>query len=422
VTVDLLEAESSAAEPAPALVALPPAEAAAAARARSRVAWLILWCSAAICFVVVSGLFWGVGYYREQAMTPRTATLEILGGTVLYQPEEAVRESLAQNKGTLVDGDRIRTTAEGGMALISLPDGSTVLLWPETQVQIKQLRTSTFNNNRSTFLLVENGGHTRVTVAVPQTLERRFEVQTPQGRAILREGSYRIEVGPQGTEVAVSAGSATVSAKEESIELLHSERTIIAPNGQPSPRMPAVRNLVRNGDFAGGFAGWAQGSRNEEDGVPGQVSLFPQDERFSVRMRRQGSLSKHGETFLQQTINRDVRDETSLKLNMDVKVVSQTLSGGGVLGSEYPLMVKLRYRDAYGSESFVVRGFYVDNRDNRPTTNGVQVPANQWTSVSIDLFDDKSVQPRPAQLLSLEVEGSGWDYESFVTGIQLLAQ
>jgi hypothetical protein len=409
-------------ESAPAISVLSPAEAAAAARVRGRIAWLIIWFSAAVFGVVLYGAIWGVGYYREQATTPRTARLEILGGTVLYQPEDAVRESLAQDRSTLQDGDRIRTTAEGGMALISLPDGSTVQLWPETQVQVKQLRTSTFNNNRSIFLLVQNGGHTRVTVAVPQTLERRFEVQTPQGRALLREGSYRIEVGPPGTEVAVSAGSASVTAREESIELLHSERTIVPPNGHPSPRMPATRNLVRNGDFGRGFGDWAQGSRNEEDGVSGQVSLVEQDGRTSVRMRRQGSHSKHGETFVQQAINKDVRDEGSLKLTMDVKVLSQTLSGGGVLGSEYPLMVKLRYRDAYGSENFVVRGFYVENPQGNPVTNGIKVVANQWTPVIIDLFDDKAVHPRPAQLLSVEIEGSGWDYESFVTGIQLLAQ
>jgi hypothetical protein len=107
---------------------------------------------------------------------------------------------------------------------------------------------------------------------------------------------------------------------------------------------------------------------------------------------------------------------------MDVKIVSQTLAGGGNLGSEYPLLVKLRYRDAYGSESFVLRGFYVGGADGRRTNNGVQLPANQWMPVAIDLFDEKAVQPRPAHLVGIELEGSGWDYEALVTGIQLLAE
>jgi hypothetical protein len=406
----------------PPVVALPPAEAEAAARARARLAWAILLASLLAFVGVIGGVIWGVRFYREQSMTPRTATLDVVGGTVLYQSEEAVRETVAQDKSTLQDGDRIRTTAEGGMALVSLPDGSTIQLWPETQLQIKQLRTSTFNNNRSTFLLVQNGGHTRVTVAVPQTLERRFEVQTPQGRALLREGSYRVEVGPLGTEVSAQSGSASVTGKDETVEILRRERTIIPPGGTPSVPTSAARNLIKNGDFARGFADWAQGSRNEEDGIPGQVSRDEQDGRWVVRMRRTSAQNKHGETFLQQTISRDVRDETALTLAMDVKIVSQTLSGGGILGSEYPVMLKLRYRDASGMESFLYRGFYITNPDGRLTTNGVQIPANQWTPVSIDLFDDKAVQPRPAHLVSLEIEGSGWSFESYVTNVQLIAE
>jgi len=138
-------------------------------------------------------------------------------------------------------------------------------------------------------------------------------------------------------------------------------------------------------------------------------------------MQRQGS-QKHGETFLQQQINRDVTDESRLRLQMDVKVASQTLSGGGWRGSEYPLLLRLKYRDAYGSETTVVRGFYVRNPDGHPVTNGTQVPANQWLPLVLDLFDEKAVAPRPAHLLWIEVESAGWDYEAFVTGIQLLAE
>jgi hypothetical protein len=203
--------------------------------------------------------------------------------------------------------------------------------------------------------------------------------------------------------------------------VIRGERTLVGASGRPTPPMAAVRNLIVNGDFTRGFERWQQGSRREEDGVSGRVVIEPADERFFVRMRRQGSF-KHGETFVQQQINRDVTDENSLRLVMDVKIASHTLSGGGVLGSEYPLLVRLRYRDGYGSEAELVRGFYLSNPDGRPTTNGTQVPANQWLPVTIDLFDERKVSPKPAQLLWIEVESSGWEYEAFVTGIQLLAE
>jgi hypothetical protein len=390
-------------------------------RRRQRLAWTILIVSTGVFGGVFAGLSQGAQWYREQATSPRYATLEIYGnGTVLYQSEEAVREAAATNQQRLQDGDRIRTTADG-KALISLADGSNVQLWPYTEVQVRQLRASTFTSNQTVVLLALNAGHLRAEVAPPSTLERRFEIQTPQGHALLREGSYRLEVGGQGTELGVQTGSASVSAREQTVEVIRGERTLVAPGGRPSPPIEAVRNLVVNGDFTRRFERWEPGGRREEDGVSGRVLREEADGRFYVHMLRQGS-QKHGETFVQQQINRDVTDETSLRLTMDIKIASHTLSGGGVLGSEYPLLVRLRYRDAYGSEAELVRGFYLSNPEGRPTTNGMQVPTNQWLPVTVDLFDEKKVSPKPAQLLWLEIESAGWEYEAFVTGIQLLAE
>lgn len=390
-----------------------------AAQARARLAWLVLWAAALTFCLMVVGLILGVRWYRDQALTARVATVDIIGGTVLFQAEETTRETVATNRMRLQDGDRLRTASDG-QALISLPDGSNVRLWPDTAVEVKQLRTSTFSSQRTLTLLSQLGGHTRAEVAVPSTQERRFEIQTPHGRILLREGSYRIEITPSGSDVSVRTGSASVTARDQTVEVLRGERTIVAPGGRPTAPITAARDLIRNGDFGRGFEGWRPGSRNEEDSIPGQVSLTMQDGRAAVAMRRQGS-QKHGETFVQQTVNRDVTDEVSLRLSMDVKVVDQTLSGGGWRGSEYPLLVRLRYRDAYGSEATLVRGFYVTNPDGHPTTNGTPLPANQWTPMEVDLFDERQVSPRPAYLLWLEVEGAGWDFESYVTGVRLVA-
>lgn len=396
------------------------AAAARAERSRQRLAWAVLWLSFATFCGLILAVVLGARWYRDIALSPRSATLEINAGTVLYQSEQAVRETTASDRMRLQDGDRIRTTADG-RALISLPDGSNVQLWPDSQVQIRQLRSSTYTDNRAILLISLFGGHVRAEVAVPTTLERRFEIQAPQARALLREGSYRVETTANGTELAVRTGSASVSALDQTVEVIRGERTVVAPNGQPTLPVPAVRNLIRNGDFARGFEGWQQGSRNEEDRIPAQVNLSQEDGRYVVRLRRQGS-NQHAEGFLQQAIGKDVTDDSVLRIAMDVKVVSQTLSGGGWRGSEYPLLVRLRYRDAYGSENTLVRGLYLQNPDGLPTTNGVPVPQGQWLPLTLDLFDEKTASPRPAYLLWLEVESSGWDYEAFVTGIQVLAE
>ena len=103
------------------------------------------------------------------------------------------------------------------------------------------------------------------------------------------------------------------------------------------------------------------------------------------------------------------------------KLVSQSLSGGGWVGTEYPLMAKVRYRDAAGSELTWARGFYVTNDEKRPVSSGVLVPPAIWLPVAVDLFDPAKVAPRPAQILWVEVEASGWEYESLVTNVRLEA-
>lgn len=396
----------------------PASETEAAVRRRERLAWTVLWLAFATFCVVAIGLIVGVSWYRDQSLSARVATVDVLAGTLLHQTQAAVRESVWVDGTPLQEGDRIRTA--DGRAFVALPDGSNVTLWPETTIEIEQLRTSSFNDNRTVIVLTQTSGHARYEVAVPSTLERRFEVQTPQALGLLREGSYRVELGSYGTDLSVRSGSASVSSGGQTIEVIRGERAVAGPRGGPALGS-STRNLIVNGDFSRGFDGWHHGSRNEEDGVSGQVHLTQQDGRFVVRMRRQGS-EKHGETFLHQSINRDVTDEVSLKLHVDVKVVEQTLSGGGWRGSEYPVLVRLRYRDAYGSEATVARGFYVSNPDGHPTTNGTKLPANQWLPMTLDLFDERQVLPRPAYLMWIEVEASGWDYESFVTGVQLLAE
>ena len=390
-----------------------------AIRRRSRTVWLVLWFAFFLFSTVLVGAIYGAGSYRNQSLSSRTAMIEIISGTVLHQTEDAVRETVATNSMRLLEGDRVRTSSDA-QALITFHDGSIIRLWPDTSFELRQVRTSTYTNNQTVIILAQRSGHTRIEVSPPTTQERRFEIQTPHGRNLLREGSYRLEIGSQGTDLAVRTGSASVTAHDQTVEVLRGERTTVLANGRPSSPSPVTRNILRNGDFSRGLVeGWQWGSRNEEDSISGQVSLVEQDGRSTVRLRRQDS-ERHGETFIRQSINRDVTDDSTLRLILDTKVVSQTLSGGGWRGSEYPLLVRVRYRDAYGSENSVIRGFYVKNPDGHPTTNGVQVQANQWLPVVIDLFNDREVIPRPAYLLWVEIEAAGWDFESFITGIQLL--
>lgn len=385
-----------------------------------RLAWVVLWLAFLVLCAVLFGGWRGVSWYLATATSPREARLEILGGTVLLREPGARNEVNAPGNIQLKEGARIRTTA-GSQAIIWLYDGSNVRLWPDTSIEIQRLRVTHYNADYSETVLCQHAGHTRVEVAIPITVSRRFEVITPHAQARLREGSYGLDVLSRATGVSTRYGSATVEANGHSVEVLQREWVSVVEGSTPPDPTPAAWNLVANGQFASDLSGWTSGNRDEEEPIPGRVMSTRADDRPVAHFVRQGA-SKHAETFLFQPIGRDVSDYQSLVLTLELKLLHQSLSGGGWRGSEYPLMVRLKYHDAYGSEVLWVRGFYYQNEGKLPTNEGQQVPRGEWTRFELNLFDPQQVSPRPVDIISVELSASGWDYESMVTGVSLLAE
>ena len=399
-------------------------DAAVAARRREREAWRIVFASfAAFCLLLV-GTPLAVGYVRDSLLSAQPARLDIIRGTVLYLASGSRQEVNAHDHLPLREGDQVRVMGDA-LALVFLHDGTSIQLFPDTTLRIDQSRASAFNVRRSETVLTQRTGRSRIEVAPPLTESRRFEVHGPIGIAQLREGSYGIQTdgtnGSSAFELSVRRGSASVTAEERTVEVLPGERTF-ARTGEPvAAPVPAASDFVQNGGFVEALDFWQAGNRSVEDGKPGDVSLVTQDGRYIVRFQRRDS-SNHAETYLHQTIDRDVSDLQSLTFALQLKVIEQSLSGGGWVGSEYPVTVRLRYRDAAGNETTWVQGFFIQNTEDRPTTNGQLVPKDTWVSFNADLFDPNRVYPRPAHLVWIEIEGSGWQYESMITGVQILGE
>ena len=121
-----------------------------------------------------------------------------------------------------------------------------------------------------------------------------------------------------------------------------------------------------------------------------------------------------------QDLDKDVTEYSDLRLALDVKLRQQSLSGGGYVGTEYPVQVRLTYRSA-NTETPVVWGFYYQNLDNNRVDSGTLVPQDTWLhhAVPVNLM---TLFPPPQRLLSLQVSASGHDYDSFVTNVSLTAQ
>jgi len=102
-------------------------------------------------------------------------------------------------------------------------------------------------------------------------------------------------------------------------------------------------------------------------------------------------------------------------------VRNQSLSGGGYLASEYPLMIRVTYRDVYDSEAEWVQGFYYENPAGSPTTYGLQIPRDRWYLYeSTNLLETLPISPY--RIMKVRVYASGWDYESFVSDVSLIVE
>jgi len=387
-------------------------------RNNDQLAWLILLGSFGVFCLIVGGVVGGARWYLSHAMTIHQVRLDLIQGTALWLPEGARQEVNAANRSMLGEGDRVRTT-DSSEAILWFFDGSNVRLWPNTTIQVLKTASSTYRPLDAAVVLNQNQGHARYNVALPSTNSRQFEVHTPQANVVLREGSYKVQVAPDQTVVTVTSGSATVSSQSKAVEVLQGE-WVTAKSDQP-PTTPAsdVHNILTNGDFSHELQGWQPGNRQVEDGIPGHVQVLEQLGRPFVELWRENS-DKHAETFIHTTINEDVTDYGMLHFAFQLRILEQSLSGGGDLGSEFPVIVRVHYRDSSGNEEDWLHGYYIQNRDHLPTPNADQVIQNQWTDESVNLFDGAIVSPRPAEILWIEFSASGHVYRSDVGRVQLL--
>ncbi len=396
----------------------------------TRVAWLVILGAFAMFLLLCAAVPLSGRYYLEHATTPKPATLEVIGGTVRVRElgaaaPIAVTKTLALNEGSTIETD------ESSRCIITFLDGSTAILFPSTQITLRAMHVATFvwGTEPITIWIDQTRGRIRVGAAqqiAPTNsalMSRLFQVFTPQLEATLTEGSYAVEVATDASQVIVTNGNAMVVAQERTVQVARGQRTVARNNEPPLPALPAEQNLLVNGDFMDPLPrGWddfrdVAGDTARVNGSATQTLL---GDRQTIHIVRANSNQTSAITGVVQQINREVSDYRTMRLAADVRVHYQSLSGGGILSSEYPLILRIKYRDVYGSEAEWVHGFYYQNTTNNPTVNGELVPLDVWVPFETgNLFD---AVPRPFYITSLQIYASGWDYDSYVTAVRLLVE
>ena len=377
-----------------------------------------------------------VRWYLTNATRAYEAKVTCLEGTaVVEDPQYAEAIPVLKDETISVPEGTVVSVDETAQAVIIFFDQSLARLFPRTSVALERMRAPRFSvSPRAAEITVQvKGGRLWADTVLRGSSPVEFRVKSLQADTLLSEdGGYALEVSNERTEVIVQGGAAEVTATSAvtpteagTVTLSSRQRTIVEIGKPPLAPLKAERDLIVNGDFKAPLTtGWESFNEQGGDGgeVDGTVSLVVDEVRRAVRFQRTGGEFNHCETGIVQQLNRDLPDPlTTLKVRATIKLVNQSLSGGGYLSSEYPLMVRIRYRDVYLSEDEWVHGFYYQNVDENPTMHGQEIPQDKWYFYeSENLVDVLPITPR--RILWLRVYASGWSYETLVSEISLIVE
>ncbi|MAG35962.1 MAG: hypothetical protein CL878_06930 [Dehalococcoidia bacterium] len=385
-----------------------------------RLAWRLLLLAAVVFLtIVLGGWYAGRWYVGNASITSPGLGQRIEGVGFIQRVGHAEWVELPATY-AFEEGDTVRTA--NSRVFMRLFDFSTILLYPDTTLQVVQMRHGRFRPGDRTVVLRLEGGRAHVGVAPDEqpreTLQGRFEVQTSSALVELQDGSYSLEVTPEESNVLVRVGQAITHAAGASLAVVTGQRAQMPAGAAPVGPLPIPRDVLQNGDLQDGVPGrpshWTVLDISEKE-PPGQVLWDIEADQGKVAFERLGE--GHGETIIRQIVDRDLSDTDSVLLSAEVRVDTHSLSGGGFAGSEYPLMVRVMYEDISRSKIVWSHGFFVHNRENLPVREATPVEAGEWSRHEFNLL---SLVPRPAHIERLEVLAAGWSYRSAVRNVRLV--
>ncbi len=388
-------------------------------RAMERLTWAILAASLAGFTVLAAVTVIGVRSAFEYVDTP--SQIEATSGIVLYRSAGGNGQEVAGAGLALYQGDEIQL-ASGSNAVVRMADGTRVDLFSNAKVRVDEARSPRLPGRRAEFQLGVENGAVRFSVAPSAPDARIFQVMTPNGVAQLSEGEYTVRVAGKTTRISTWEGKATILADAQVWEVPPGRKIVIGPDGLPRLG-DLLENIVVNGGFSSKFDGWEPWEQNETRAdVRGVTQIVAPTELGSpgiaLKISRESVAQAHNETGLTQKFQWDVTGARSVYLDMWMKVDSASLSGGGYLGTEYPLMVRLRYQARRGNEEVWTQGFFYANPEQRPTTNGAQIQKGVWIHYREDIT--KRLAELPAVIQELQILGAGHSFDSSIADVRIL--
>jgi len=421
--------------------------------AYTRKAWRVLIASFLVFTVLISSAGAGFFVYRARATSQRTGHVDqiISGSQVLVQPPQQIGFKVLASD-TVAEGYTLQTPPDTRVRIV-LFDGTGVELSGGTRMKFEQLRSPQYLNRSATIILRLDAGRAIIDTSAATGFARaNIAIRTPSGTVEARQPGtrFRVLVLPsqdmttETMSVSVLEGlTVVVSSAGQQVTVNNGQQTTVTAGLAPDSPTIKQRELVANGTFA--FEAqdigkpatrWQEIAPLTDDGgdsrgvAPGRAELVPDtvirgQKTTSLHFVRAGGNVDNNQVGLEQVFPFGETDEfDQVTLTADVKVVSHSLSAGGDIGSEYPLIILLRYADSHGIP-LPDKGwaFYAQNdagnRTNNGTLIGQQVTPNTWSTFTLDL---KTLRPAPYKLVGLQLYASGHDFDAYIANVSIIAK
>lgn len=400
-----------------------------------RLAWIVLLVSFAIFVALLIAVPISFRYFIEISTVKQHAVLDPTQGTILLYPPRSLepiaitelRDQVAE--GSIVEAGDSPTQATVRLINENNSDRSlgSIQLFSGTRLRIDQMRSPMFDMSSAPYRarLTVDKGQLRVFTNSGEQRPVSVSIATPHGEVDLQAGSYQIAVTEGQTAITVSAGEAILHKGEHlPVVVASGLRAWMTADALIDAPIAASENLLRNGNFTESMRDSWESYVIAQNVTPGRVSIMEREGRRVAYFVRQGEDNVPTEVGIRQLIGKDVNVYDKLVLQLDVKLLFQSLSGAGYLSSEYPLRVEINYTDIYGKQLSWGHGFYYRDPENEnwKIVNGEKIPPFNWYTYRSPNLMELLKETRPARIDSIRIYASGWNYQSMVSEVFLVAE
>ncbi len=396
-----------------------------------RTAWLSLSTAFGIFCLLAILCPLSVQWYTINTTEPFDTEATSVRGTVLIgDPGAELSLSLTDGNSITIQESFNVSTDDTSQAILTFIDDSSLTMYGHTSITLNETQEPRFglSPNPTIIVITVEKGRIRATSSRSQE-DMNFEIKTPHAVIELDQGSFSIAVSEEETQLTTRLGQASIIGSGQKVVLEHGERALVGPNTPPSQPLPAAQNLLTDSNFSPTFTkSWEIYAIEQIEGVTTTVEAMNFGGRSMLQFSSHGEDNIHTESGVIQQVNKDVRDFQSLRVFAEVRLLRQSLPGGGMLGSEFPIMLRIDYKDAGLNDRSWYHGFYYTPPPEnyilygQPDNSSERIARFIWYPYESDNLLTILGPAKPVFIKSIHIYSSGWIYDAMVDNISLLAQ